>query len=135
MRALICKLVVILALAVPLLAQKPDIDAPKYDPKSEATITGTIEEVKDYTSGKGEVGTLLVIKTAAETIDVRLCPTSFLKEFEVVFAKGDKVEVTGSKVTISDKPAVLAREIVRGNNTLVLRDKKGAPVWTWLKHG
>jgi hypothetical protein len=24
---------------------------------------------------------------------------------------------------------------VRGNTTMVLRDKQGAPVWTWLKHG
>jgi hypothetical protein len=28
---------------------------------------------------------------------------------------------------------VLAREVVKGNNTLVLRDKTGAPVWSWME--
>jgi DNA/RNA endonuclease YhcR with UshA esterase domain len=135
MRVLLCKVLVLFVLTAPLLAQKAATDNPRYDAKSEVTLTGTIDDVKDFTAAKGEVGTLLVLKTSAETIDVRLCPNSFLKEFEVTFNKGDKVEVTGSKVTIEDKPVILAREIVLGNNTLVLRDKQGVPVWTWLKHG
>ena len=26
---------------------------------------------------------------------------------------------------------ILAREVVKGNDTLVLRDEKGNPVWSW----
>lgn len=136
MRAFVCKLLVVFALTAPLLAQKAATEAtPKYDPKSEVTVTGTIDEIKDFTGAKNEVGTLLVVKTATETLEVRLCPSSFLKEFEVTFNKGDKVEITGSKVKIEEKPVLLARELVLGNNTLVLRDKQGVPVWTWLKQG
>ncbi len=133
MRAFACKLLVVFAVTVPLLAQKAATDTPKYDPKSEVTINGTIDDIKDFTAAKGDIGTVLVVKTATDTFDVRLCPNSFLKEFAVTFNKGDKVEITGSKVTIEDKPVILAREVVLGNNTLVLRDKQGAPVWTWLK--
>jgi hypothetical protein len=28
---------------------------------------------------------------------------------------------------------ILAREVVKGNDTLVLRDDKGKPVWNWHK--
>jgi len=30
---------------------------------------------------------------------------------------------------------VLARDITKGNNEFVVRDKQGAPVWTWMKKG
>ncbi len=133
--ASVCKLVVLLAMAVPLCTGQKANDPAKYDPTKETKITGTIDEVKDFTAPKGEVGVALMVKTDTTTVEVRLCPNSFLKEFEVTFNKGDKVEITGAKVRIEEKDVILAREIVRGNNTLVLRDKQGAPVWTWLKHG
>jgi len=45
------------------------------------------------------------------------------------FGKGDEVSITGSKVKQADADLVLAREVVKGNNTFVLRDAKGNPVW------
>ncbi len=105
---------------------------PKYDSSKEVKIKGTIEEVKEMTAGK-EVGVHLMVKTSSETIEVRLCPSGYLKDFEVAFSKGQTVEVTGSKVKIEDKDVVLAREVVQGYNTVPLRDKQGTPVWTWLK--
>jgi len=46
---------------------------------------------------------------------------------------GDEVEVTGSKVQQNGSDVVLVRELVKGNDTLVMRDDKGIPVWNW-KH-
>jgi hypothetical protein len=51
----------------------------------------------------------------------------------VIFAKGDEIAFTGSKVKQGDTDLVLAREVVKGTDTLVLRDQKGNPVWNW-KH-
>jgi hypothetical protein len=34
-------------------------------------------------------------------------------------------------VRISVRSHILAREVVKGTDTLVLRDDKGNPVWTW----
>lgn len=126
----------VVAVAVPVaFAQKAaDTSAmPKYDVSKEVKIKGTIEDVKEMTMAKGEAGVHLMVKTATETIEVRLCPSGYLKDFEVAFSKGQEVEVTGSKIKIDDKDVILAREVVQGNNTLTLRDKQGAPVWTWLK--
>jgi len=48
------------------------------------------------------------------------------------FAKGDKLEITGSKAKMEGTDVILAREIVKGDNTLVIRDKDGTPAWTWM---
>ena len=106
---------------------------PKYDSSKEVKIKGTIDDIKEMTMAKGEAGVHLMVKTATETIEVRLCPSGYLKDFQIAFSKGQQVEVTGSRLKIEDKDVVLAREVVQGNNTVTLRDKQGAPVWTWLK--
>lgn len=135
MRATRLVFAIMLAVAVPVaFAQKAvDTPMPKYDVSKEVKIKGTIDDVKEMTMGKGEAGVHLMVKTATETIEVRLCPSGYLKDFEVQFAKGQTVEVTGSRIKVDDKDVILAREVVQGNNTVTLRDKQGGPVWTWLK--
>jgi hypothetical protein len=108
--------------------------APKYDVAREVTLKGTIDEIKELPVGK-ENHVHLMLKTATELIEVRLCPSGVLKDFDVSFEKGQQIEVTGSRVKIDDHDVILAREVVNGNSTVVLRDKSGAPVWTWLKKG
>ena len=129
-------LAAVLVIAVPLAFAQKDAEThamPKYDASKEVKIKGSIEDIKEIAMGKGEVGVHLMVKTASETIEVRLCPSGYLKDFEVALSKGQQVEVTGSKVKAEDKDVILAREVVQGNNTLTLRDKQGTPVWTWLK--
>ncbi len=74
-----------------------------------------------------------MVKTGDDTQEVCLCPKAFLDMMESSFAKGDEVEIVGSKVDNDGKPLILAREVTKGQNTLVLRDKKGEPVWTWME--
>lgn len=127
----------LVALAVPIALAQPKAapgGMPKYDRATEVTIRGSIEEVQESPADKGEVHLLVLVKTAQGITAVHLCPHKFLQEFEVNFAKGDQVEVTGSKVKMDGSDVILAREIVKGTSTLVLRDKQGAPVWTWLKN-
>jgi len=73
------------------------------------------------------------VKNGTEIVDVYLCPKSFLEEMGVSFSKGDQIVVTGSKVKQDGADLVLAREVVKGNDTLVLRDDKGNPVWNWQR--
>jgi hypothetical protein len=47
----------------------------------------------------------------------------------VVFNKGDELEVTGVKVNFEGVETIFAREIKRGQDTFVFRDKDGKPVW------
>lgn len=116
----------------PAVAQSPQgmgRGMPMYDPGTEATLQGTVEEVKAVTSMRGMQGTHLMLKTESETIEVHLGPSAFMKEKNVELAKGDAVQVVGSRVTIAGADALLAREIRRGDDTWTLRDQSGRPLW------
>ena len=111
----------------PALAQTT---LPKYDLKSEAKLKGIVEELKLPTNGSHKAA-YLVLKDGADMLDVYLCPESFLKDMGFTFSKGDEIALTGSKVKQENGELILAREIVKGTDTLVLRDDKGGPVWNW----
>jgi hypothetical protein len=49
---------------------------------------------------------------------------------------GDRVEITGSRVTVEGKPTIIAAEVRKGDEVLQLRDAAGVPVWAgWRKRG
>ncbi|HKS74209.1 MAG TPA: hypothetical protein VJQ82_13490 [Terriglobales bacterium] len=103
---------------------------PKYNPATEVTLKGTVEEVHDRQCPvSGGMGAHIILKTGDKTIEVHLATTKFMKSYELVFAKGDQVEVTGSKVTVEGVETIFAREVKRGNDTFAFRDKDGNPVW------
>ena len=77
----------------------------------------------------------LMLRTDSGTVDVQLAPAAFLAEKKVKIAKGDTVEVIGSRVTIRDSQVVLAREIRTGSTSWTLRDAGGAPLWASTAHG
>jgi hypothetical protein len=117
--------------ALPLVAQnKQPPSAPKYDLQAETKLKGTIEEVKLPPRGSEKEIAYLLVKSGANTVDVYLCPQSFLAEMGVSFNKGDEISLTGSRVKHGEADFMLAREVVRGNDTVVLRDEKGNPVWS-----
>jgi hypothetical protein len=103
-----------------------------YDPATEVTIKGTVEEVKSQTCtvcGWSQAGTHLSVKAEGKTFDVRVGPTRFLTSNNFSFAKGDQVEIIGSKVKINNVDAVIAREVKKGDKALTLRDAQGFPAW------
>jgi hypothetical protein len=104
--------------------------SPIYNPSTEVTIQGTVQELKQFTGPRGVVGTDVVLKTEKETLDVRLGPAAFLTQNKFEVAKGDQIQVTGSKVKINNSDIVLAREVKKGEQTLTLRDAQGFPVWS-----
>jgi hypothetical protein len=106
---------------------------PKYDLATEAKMKGTVEALKLPEKGSGKEIAHLTLKTTDATIDVYLCPKSFLDDMGSTLAKGDEVNLTGSKVKEDGADMILAREVVKGTDTLVLRDDKGKPVWNWHK--
>jgi hypothetical protein len=107
---------------------------PKYDASTEITIKKAIvQDVKEVTLSNGQNRFRIIVKAGADTYEVCLCPKAFLEVLDSTFAKGDEVNVIGSKVQDGDNTIILAREVEKGQNTLVLRDKKGEPVWSWME--
>jgi hypothetical protein len=117
--------------ALSLVAQnKQPSSAPKYDLQAETELKGIIEEVRLPPKGSEKEIAYLLVKSGANTVDVYLCPQSFLAEMGVSFNKGDETSLMGSKVKHGEADLMLAREVVRGNDTVALRDEKGNPVWS-----
>ena len=112
-------------------AHGSDPNAPKYDTQTETKMNGTVDSITLPPSGHDKEIVHLVIKNGTDTVDVYLCPKSFLDDMGFTFSKGDEITVTGSKIKQDGTDLVLAKQTERGNDTLVLRDDKGAPVWMW----
>ena len=104
---------------------------PKYDVATEAKMKVTVEELKLPPKGNEKDVAHLLVKSGSDTLDIYLCPKAFLDDMGATFAKGDEVTVTGSKIKQDGADLVLAREVVKGSDTLMLRDEKGKPVWDW----
>jgi len=116
------------------LGQKtPSPAAPKYDLQTEAKFKGIVEEVRLPPKGSEKEITFLRVKKGDDVIDIYLCPKAFFDDMSMAFAKGDEITLTGSKVKQGESELVLAREVMKGNDTFVLRDEKGGPVWNWHK--
>ena len=101
-----------------------------YDPKTEVTMSGTVDRVTQVSGHRGWQGTHLFVKTDTGTIEVHLGPADYIASQQFSFAAGDAVEVTGSKVKMQDTDALIAREINKEGKTLVLRNAQGIPNWS-----
>ena len=101
----------------------------KYDPATEAKFKGVVEELKFVPPSGGKPVAYLVIKSGADTLQVFLCPKTFLDQMGTTFKPQDKVEVTGSKVKQDGEDLILAREVDKGDDMLTLRFKDGKPAW------
>lgn len=116
----------ILSLAVPAFSQA----APKYDPATETTFKGIVEELKIVPPTGGKPIAYLVLKDSTDA-EIFLCPKKFLDDVGVVFKADDPIEITGSKIKQNGSDLTLAREVVKvnGGETLTLRFKDGRPAW------
>jgi hypothetical protein len=129
---------VLLLTGTPALSAQPrggGQGGPRYDTATEATVTGTVEAVEQITGrggGRGRRGlggTHLTLKTGTETFEVHLGPTAYLNEQKVVVAKGDTLEIVGSRVTVDDDQVFIAKSVKKGTSAWTLRDAAGLPLW------
>lgn len=95
-----------------------------YDKATVESVTGIITGIKTYDRG----GIHVTLKTEKGTIDVHLGPASYLEK-KISIAKGEKISVTGSRVTYNGAAAIIAREVEKGGVKVQLRKDDGTPLW------
>ncbi len=120
--------------AIALVATVAFSQAPtKYDPATETTVKGTVEELKLVPPSGGKPIAYLMTKTGPDkerdTVQIFLCPKSFLDQMGIAFKPDEAIEVKGSKVKQGGTDLILAREIVKGGESLTLRFQDGKPAW------
>jgi hypothetical protein len=103
--------------------------SPKYDAATETTLKVSVEQLKLVPPTGGKPVAYLVTKSGQDTVQIFLCPKSFLDLMGVDFKAGEEIQVTGSKVKQDGADLILAREVVKGGDTLTLRFKDGKPAW------
>lgn len=131
-RGLLAVLAMLVTTLLSAAWQKPAGNAvPKYDKSTEATFKGTVEEVKDRQCPVGGgMGSHLTLKQSDGTvIEVHLALTKFVTQYELMFQKGDALEITGVKVKFDGADAILARKIKRGSDEFLFRDSDGKRLW------
>ena len=106
---------------------------PKYDRATETTVKGTVEEFKLVPPSGAKTLAYLVEKTGPDkdkdTVQIFLCPKKFLDDIGVAFKADETIEVIGSKVKQDGADLILAREVVKGGETLTFRFQDGKPAW------
>jgi hypothetical protein len=101
-----------------------------YDTNTVETIKGEVVSVEKFSPGRGmSSGVHLQLKTPGETISVHLGPSWYLDNQETKIEPKDNIEVTGSRITFEGKPAIIARDVKKGDEVLKLRDENGVPRW------
>ena len=107
-----------------------------YDPKTVETISGEVVKVDRVSPMRGmSTGVHVVLKTDKEQVSVYLGPLWYLENQDVKIEPKDKVEITGSRVTVQGTPAIIAAEVKKGDQILRLRDEAGVPVWSGWRRG
>jgi hypothetical protein len=102
-----------------------------YNLNAVETISGEVISINAFTPRNGmSRGVHLQLKTEQEVVDVHLGPSWYLDNQNLQIKPKDKIEVTGSKVNFDGQPALIAAQVKKGKDTLVLRDEKGFPVWS-----
>lgn len=105
------------------------VEDPRYEVATVIDVDATVMDLREVPRNNPLSGLHLTVKTESDTMDVFLGPVDFLKGFEIAFAKGDKLEIIGSKIKFGGAHIVLARQVRRDETTLYLRDAKGKPHW------
>ena len=102
-----------------------------YNPRTVESINGEVVSVDTITPLQGmSSGVHLIVKTDRETISVHLGPAWYVQRQDIKIVPGDKVEISGSRITFQGKAAILAADVKKGDEMLKLRDGNGFPVWS-----
>ena len=101
-----------------------------YDASKEETLKVKVKDVSEQARGPMTT-VVLTVTVDGKDYQVMLGPADFLKEKKAGYAKDDEITIKGVK---GESPRggglmIRAREITKGENTLVLLNKEGQPVW------
>ncbi len=108
-----------------------------YDPSTVETVTGEVVGVeRGAACQRCNSGVHVLLRTDPNTtVSVRLGPASYVDRQAMKIASGDRIEVKGSRVTIEGQPVIVAAEVSKGAQKLLLRHGDGTPYWSGGRRG
>jgi hypothetical protein len=100
-----------------------------FNPRTVGTISGEVVRVEHAFSGSGKDYCVhALLKTPQGAVTAILAPKVYMATQGLVIAPEDQVTVTGSLISVLNKPFLLAMEVT-GDRTMKLREASGRPAW------
>ena len=98
-----------------------------YNPANEMQASGSVVSTEEFTCpvSESELGEHLTLKTGDKLLQVHLAPSRILRSQKIKFTPGEQIQVVGAKVRFHGTDGLIAREIVRDNETFIFRDTTG----------
>jgi hypothetical protein len=105
-----------------------------WNPATVETLKGEVMTKDTITPSKGRSGMPAVGMTLKKEDDyaayVHLGPQWYFDKQDLGINVGDKIEVTGSKITVEGNNVILVSSIKKGDRTWQFRDQQGFPFWS-----
>ena len=119
--------VLLVAFGVKINSRPADPAAAAYNPAAETSLTGTVRETNDFTCpvAESEVGRHLWLQTPGGAVRVHLAPSRILRSQHIDFSPGERIQVIGARARVQGADDLIAREIVRGDESFIFRDHQG----------
>jgi hypothetical protein len=119
--------VLLMVLGVNFRPPLPAQGAALYNPANEVIVKGVVAELREFACpvSEGELGSHLMLNTPEGVLVVHLAPGRIMRSQNLTYSAGDQIAVIGSKVRIQGANDLIAREVTRNNEVVVLRDRSG----------
>jgi hypothetical protein len=101
------------------------VAAPAYDLASEGLVGGVIYSVMRHPG----MDVQLTIGVGEKSFEVLVAPGDWLDSQHAVFRPGERVEIVGARADRGAGETIVAREIHTADQTIVIRDSQGRPLW------
>jgi hypothetical protein len=103
-----------------------------YDMSHETQIQGTVVSFT-ASSPVAPIGPHATIQTSSGIVDVHLGNADTMKANDIFVEPGDSVKIVGANQNYGNANVFLARVLVKGNQTVALRNRNGIPIMP--RHG
>lgn len=100
-----------------------------YNVRTVETLKGLVISLSPQAYGGMPEPVVLRLATDKETLTVWLGPNWYVEAQGLKIVALDRVEVTGSRLMLDGKPAILAAQVKKDGQVLKLRDDHGTPLW------
>ena len=100
-----------------------------FNPGTVGTVSGEVVRVEQAFSGNAKDYCVhALLKTPQGQVTAILAPKGYMANQGLVIEPKDRVTVTGSLISVLNKPFLLAMEVT-GDRTMKLREASGRPAW------
>jgi DNA/RNA endonuclease YhcR with UshA esterase domain len=98
-----------------------------YNIANEVLVTGTVIDNKEFACpvSEGEMGSHVILQTGNGEVTIHLAPGRVTRSQQLRFKPGETIAVLGSKTRVTGNNDLIAREVMRGTETIILRDRDG----------